>query len=133
MTRLHSRFISLPLLLLAFLSFVSPAFAQSQAANGSIEGTVTDPSGGVLPGVVVTVTSTDTGAVRSVVTNESGVFRAPLLPLGGYTATAELQGFKKFEQTGIRLSAGQTVAINPVLSVGTLTEVVSVNAAEAPV
>src|SRR3954471_5251013 len=83
MTRLHSRVHALPLLLLAFLSFVSPAFAQSQAANGSIEGTVTDPSGGVLPGVVVTVTSTDTGAVRSVVTNESGLYRAPLLPLGG--------------------------------------------------
>ncbi len=84
--------------LLLCLALVSPAFAQSQAANGSIEGTVVDSSGGVLPGVTVTVTNTDTGAVRSLVTNESGIFRAPLLTLGTYTVTAELEGFKKFEQ-----------------------------------
>ena len=79
--------------------------AQSQAANGSIEGTVTDSSGGVLPGVTVTVTNTETGAARSVVTNEAGLFRAPLLPLGTYTVVAELEGFKKYEESGIRLSA----------------------------
>jgi hypothetical protein len=132
MTRFHHRFNALPLFLLVLLALVPPAFAQSQAANGSIEGTVTDPSGGVLPGVVVTLTSTDTGAVRSVVSNESGIYRAPLLPLGGYTVTAELQGFKKFEQTGIRLSVGQAVIVNPVLSVGGLSEVVSVSASDVP-
>jgi hypothetical protein len=131
MTRLQ-RFAAVPILLLACLAFVSPAFAQAQAANGSIEGTVTDSSGGVLPGVVVTVTNTDTGAVRSVVTNEAGLYRAPLLPLGGYTVTAELQGFKQFEQTGIRLSVGQVVVVNPVLAVGALSEVVSVSAADVP-
>src|SRR5581483_1944684 len=46
-----------------------PAFGQSQAANGAIEGTVTDASGGVLPGVTVTITNTDTGTERVVVTN----------------------------------------------------------------
>ena len=83
------------------LMLVTPALAQSQAANGSIEGTVLDSSGAVLPGVTVTVTSTDTGASRSLVTNERGIYRAPLLPLGTYTVVAELQGFKKFEQTEI--------------------------------
>ena len=63
------------------LALSAPAFAQSQAANGSIEGTVTDSSGGVLPGVTVTVTSLDTGLERSMVTNEKGLYRAPLLPL----------------------------------------------------
>ena len=57
------------------LSVAAPAFAQSQAINGTIEGTVTDTSGGVLPGVTVTVVNTDTGAERSVVTNEKGVPR----------------------------------------------------------
>ena len=111
----------------------SSAFAQSQAANGSIEGTVADDSGGVLPGVTVTVTNTDTGAVRAVVTNESGLFRAPLLPLGTYTVSAELEGFKKFEQVGISLAAGQTVTVNVELSVGALTETVTVSAADRPV
>src|SRR5437763_15361438 len=84
----------------------APAFAQSTAANGTIEGTVSDSSGGVLPGVSVTVVNVDTGAERSVVTNEKGLFRAPLLPLGTYRVRAELQGFKKFEQTDIKLSVG---------------------------
>ena len=106
--------------------------AQSQAANGAIEGTVTDTSGGVLPGVTVTIAGTDTGVTRSVVTNESGLYRAPLLPLGTYRVSAELQGFKKFEQTNIQLSVGQTVTVNPVMSVGGITEVVTINAAEAP-
>ncbi len=67
----------------AVLAFVSPhtAAAQAQAANGNIEGTVRDSSGASLPGVMVTVTNMDTGTTRSVVTNETGVYRAPLLPL----------------------------------------------------
>ena len=124
-------------LLLAFLvslsAGASPVLAQSQAANGSIEGTVSDASGGVLPGVTVTVANVDTGAVRSVVTNENGLFRAPLLPLGTYRVTAELQGFKKFEQVGITLAAGQTVSVNVSLSVGELNETVTVSAADRPV
>ena len=48
------------------LSLSAPALAQSQAANGSIEGTVSDSSGGVLPGVTVTITNVDTGAERAV-------------------------------------------------------------------
>ena len=78
----------------------SPAFGQSQAVNGTIEGTVADVSGAVLPGVTVTVTNTDTGASRAVVTNEKGVYRALLLPLGRYKVSAELPGFKTFEQSG---------------------------------
>ena len=82
------------------------AFAQSQAINGTIEGTVVDDQGAVLPGVTVTVANLDTGDTRVVVTNESGLYRAPLLPLGTYRVSAELQGFKKFEQTGITISRG---------------------------
>jgi hypothetical protein len=100
--------------------------------NGSIEGTVRDNSGAVLPGVTVTVTNTDTGAQRVVITNEEGVYRAPLLPLGTYQVTAELQGFKKFEQQGISLSAGQTALTNVTLSVGTVSETITVTG-EAPV
>jgi hypothetical protein len=122
-------FRALPVFLLSLI-LAAPAFAQSQAANGSIEGTVVDASGGVLPGVTVTVTNTDTGAVRAVVTNESGLYRAPLLPLGKYNVTAELQGFKKFEQVGVMLAAGQTATVNVALSVGAVSETVTVSAAD---
>src|SRR4029079_4379601 len=114
------------------LALVPAAFAQSQAANGSIEGTVTDPSAAVLPGVTVTITNVDTGAMRVLVTNENGIYRAPLLSLGSYTVSAELQGFRRFEQKDIRLSVGQTAVVNISLPVGTVSEVVSVSAADQP-
>ena len=109
-----------------------PAAAQSQAINGTIEGTVLDPQGAVLPGVTVTVVNVDTGDQRVVVTNESGLFRAPLLTLGGYRVSAELQGFRKFEQTGVRLSAGTTAVINITLTVGAVAETITV-VADSPI
>jgi hypothetical protein len=110
----------------------APAFAQSQAANGTIEGTVADTSGAVLPGVTVTIANTDTGLERSVVTNGEGQYRGLLLPLGQYRVSAELQGFKKAEQTGISLRAGDTATINFTLSVGTVSETVTITA-ESPI
>ena len=90
------------------LMLTAPALAQSQGANGAIEGTISDTSGGVLPGVTVTITNIGTNAERAVVTSDKGLYRAPLLPLGTYRVVAELQGFKRFEQSGITLSVGQT-------------------------
>jgi hypothetical protein len=117
---------------LAAALLAAPAFAQSQAANGTIAGTVVDTSGGVLPGVTVTITNTDTGLQRSVVTGTEGLYRALLLPLGQYKVDAELQGFKKAEQTGISLRAGDLATINLTLSVGTVNETVTVTS-EAPI
>jgi hypothetical protein len=117
----------IPALLLAS-AVAAPAAAQSTAINGTIEGTVKDQQGAVLPGVTVTVTNLDTGEIRVVVTNESGLYRAPLLSLGRYRVLAELQGFKKFEQSGISLSAGQAAVIDFALTVGTVQETVTVTA-----
>jgi hypothetical protein len=114
------------------LTLSAPALAQSTAANGTIEGTITDASGGVLPGATVTIVHIETGIERSIVTNEKGLYRAPLLPLGTYRVTAELQGFKKFEQTGVKLSVGETAVVNAALSVGTVSETVTVSSADSP-
>lgn len=114
------------------LAIGSAAFAQSTAINGTIEGTVTDAQGALLPGVTITVTNIDTGDARVVVTNESGLYRAPLLSLGTYRVSAELQGFKKFEQTGVSLRAGQTAVIDVGLSVGAVAETITVTA-DSPV
>jgi hypothetical protein len=111
---------------MVLLTGVAPALAQSQAVNGTIEGTISDQSGAALPGVSVTVSNIDTGDTRVVVTNERGGYRAPLLPLGRYRVAAELQGFKKFEQQGLSLSAGQTALIDVTLEVGNLSETVTV-------
>jgi hypothetical protein len=114
------------------LAMSAPAVAGAQAINGTIEGTVVDGQGGVLPGVTVTVTNLDNGDVRSVVSNENGLYRALLLPLGTYKVTAELAGFKKFEQSGVTLRAGQTAVINVSLSVGAVAETITVMA-DSPV
>ena len=110
------------------IAVASSVLAQSTAINGTIEGTVRDVQGALLPGVTVTVANIDTGEQRVVVTNESGLYRAPLLSLGTYRLAAELQGFKKFEQTGISLRAGQTAVIDVSLSVGTVAETITVTA-----
>jgi hypothetical protein len=114
------------------LALPTAAAAQAQAANGNIEGIVRDSTGAALPGVAVTVTNMDTGAARTSVTNDEGVYRAVLLPLGRYRIVAELQGFKSFEQQGISLSAGQTALINIQLGVGNVSETVTVTS-ESPV
>jgi hypothetical protein len=108
------------------------AFAQAQAANGNIEGTISDATGAVLPGVTVTVTNTDLGSSRGVVTNDQGLFRAPLLPLGAYEVDAELPGFNKYHQAGVTLSAGQTIVLNIRLEVGVRVEPLDVTAEVSP-
>jgi Carboxypeptidase regulatory-like domain len=105
-----------------------PALAQSTAANGAIEGTIVDTQGGVLPGVMVTVVHIETGTERSTVTN----YRALLLPLGTYRVSAELQGFKRFERTGVTLTVGETAVVNVTLSVGTLSETITVSTRDLP-
>jgi hypothetical protein len=118
--------LALAVALVAFVCTPAAAGAQSTAINGTIEGTVKDAQGGLLPGVTVTVRNVDTGAERTVVTNDAGVYRAPLLPLGTYEVTAELAGFKKQQQTAIPIAAGSTAVINVTMEVGAVEEMVSV-------
>ena len=108
------------------------AFAQSQAMNGLIEGVVKDSTGGVLPGVNVTVTNTTTGESKTFVTDATGNYRAPLLSLGSYKVRVELSGFKAYERAGFTISAGQNVVVNATLETGVMTETVTVTG-ESPV
>src|SRR5712691_4752025 len=103
----------------------STAWAQSTA---QISGTVTDQSGAVLPGVEVTATQTDTGLTRSVVSNETGSYVLPNLPVGPYRLEAGLPGFRSFAQTGIVLQVDANPVINILLQVGQVAETVEVQA-----
>lgn len=134
MTARTRRWIRRAVVLAAALALsAGPARAQSTAINGTIEGTIKDASGGLLPGVTITVSNIDTGAERTVVTDSNGIYRATLLPLGTYQITAELAGFKKLQQTQIPISAGSTAVINITMEVGGVSEVVSVQADAAVV
>src|SRR5687767_1135364 len=85
------------------------AFAQAPTAQ--ISGRVTDTSGAVLPGVTVTATQTGTGLVRTVVSNETGNFVIPNLPIGPYRLEATLQGFRTFVQSNITLQVNANVTV----------------------
>ncbi|MBI4485552.1 MAG: TonB-dependent receptor [Acidobacteria bacterium] len=106
-----------------------PAAAAAQAgATAQVAGTVRDASGGVLPGVDVTVTQTATGFMRTVVTDATGAYTLPNLPIGPYRLEANLQGFRSYVRTGIVLQVGGSPVIDITLELGELTEAITVQA-----
>jgi len=118
---------TLYVLFAAFFVIVASANVWAQA-TAQIAGTVKDQSGAVLPGVEITVTQTETGATRTVVTNETGSYVFPNLPIGPYKLEATLPGFRAFIQTGIVLQVNASPVVNPILEVGQVTEQVQVEA-----
>jgi hypothetical protein len=111
---------------LILLLTAGAAWAQGTA---QLSGTVRDDSGAVLPGVTVTATQTDTGLVRTAVSDETGGYLLTNLPTGPYRLEVALQGFRTYVQTGIVLQVGGTPTVNAVLGVGALEETVTVEAA----
>jgi hypothetical protein len=109
------------------LSFLSSGQVWAQA-TAQISGTVADSSGAVLPGAEITATQTGTGVSRNTVSNETGSYVLPNLPLGPYRLEVSLPGFRTFVQTGIVLQVNSSPVINAVLAVGQRTELVEVNA-----
>jgi Carboxypeptidase regulatory-like domain len=108
------------------LALVGSAHAQGM---GSIFGKVTDGSGGIVPGVTVTVTGTGLQAPRIAVTTESGAYQFPNIPIGTYTVTFELQGFKKAARPNIVIVAGFNAPVDQALAVGQVAEEVTVSGA----
>ena len=108
--------------------FVLPLSGWAQRTTGDIRGVVTDESGGVLPGVTVTLKGRTVAGAPSVVTNEEGTYRFPNLPPGTYDLTAELQGFATSHQTAIQVSLAATTELNVQLKVSAQSETVTVTA-----
>src|SRR5688500_16163983 len=88
--------------------FIMGMAATGWAQDGVITGKVTDPSGAVLPGVDLTLTSTALLVPRTAVTDEQGSYRIGLLPPGAYTLRFALQGFGAVVREGVQLTAGFT-------------------------
>ena len=124
MNHLSGRKLVVATLLLVALTSVS-AWAQSTA---QISGNVKDQSGAVLPGVEVTATQTATGARRTIVTDETGLFALPSLAIGPYMLEAVLPGFRTYVQTGIVLQVGSSPVIPVILQVGQVAEQIEVSA-----
>lgn len=106
-----------------------PANLSGQANFGNIIGTVTDPAGAVVPGAKVTITSEERGTVASAVTNESGNFTQTHLQVGTYRVEVEAAGFQRYVQSSVRVSVDSSTPLNVELTVGAVTEEVTVTGA----
>jgi hypothetical protein len=114
---------------LTLLFAISAVSVSAQNVTGTIQGTVTDPKGGVVPNAAVAIANADQNiVVRSVTTDEHGQYVAVLLPVGRYNVTVESSGFKKAVRSGIVLNVDDRIAVNVTLEVGGMNEVVSVEA-----
>lgn len=121
----RSRLLTLGAGLLTLL--LSMPFVHAQE-NANINGTVTDPSGAVVPNASVKLVNTETNDTRTGVTNGSGIFNFPGLRIGHYNLTVTAPGFQASSTTGIVLNVAQTLPENIVLSVGNAQQTVSVEA-----
>jgi Carboxypeptidase regulatory-like domain len=113
--------------LAAFLTCTSTLHAQI-AGTASVQGTVTDSTGAVIPNATVTITNDATLVRQTTKSDGSGVYAFPNIPIGSYRLTAALSGFKTYERTNIVLEVGSSISINPSLSVGNQQQTVEVQA-----
>src|SRR5580704_4633844 len=109
--------------------FSAGAWSQTQLAT--VSGTITDPSGALVPGVSVTIVSQGTGLKRSIATDTAGEYRFAGLPIGTYSLRIEKTGFQSQIREGIELTSAAEVAINSQLAIGDLSQETTVNASAA--
>src|SRR6185437_10415949 len=117
--RFLSKCLSMVLLLTASL------FAQV-GTQASLTGTVSDPSGAVVPDATVTAVNIATGASSKQQTGRAGEFTILALPVGLYRVTVEAGTFKRWENPNVQLTVGSQVRVEPVLQLGDATQTVSV-------
>jgi len=117
------------LLLVALAHLGLPAKLSAQIVGATVWGTVTDTSGGVVPGANIAVKNVATGRMQSVATNSAGFYTVPNLQPGAYELTASAKGFNTEVRSGITLNVGQELVLNFSIKVGMATQTVEVNAA----
>jgi Carboxypeptidase regulatory-like domain/TonB-dependent Receptor Plug Domain len=110
------------------LSLGLPARVYAQVVGATLSGTITDPSGAVIPSAQVAIRNSATGVVRTVTTNADGVYVAPNLQPGDYEVTASAPGFNA-ESTKLTLTVGENQALNLTMKVGQATQTVQVTGA----
>ena len=108
----------------AFLLLTAPVF--SQAFNASMTGVVADASGGVIPGVELTLINVATGSQATFISDDQGRYTFQNVTPGRYELRAALAGFREYVQTGIELAINQRARLNVTLQVGQLSETVEV-------
>jgi len=114
------------LFFVCFLSFLSGIATFGQAGRGSISGTVSDPSGAIVPGAKMVLLNRATGVIQHTVTSGAGLYSFISLNPGTYKVTASQTGFKSVAQDNITVNVDQGTEVNITLQVGTIAETVTV-------
>lgn len=118
---------------LLFMLAVTPLMAvpgSMQGFQGTVRGSVQDPSGALIPGANVTITNVDTGETRNQLTSSTGTFNFSNLLVSTYTAAVEMQGFKKYTRENVQVRANVVLDVLARLEIGAITEEVSVTIGE---
>ena len=116
----------LSVLVIALL--MTPSLVAQSLVSGDLTGTVTDPSGAVVPNATVTLKSNGTGATRNTTSTNNGSYRFSLLQPGSYTVSASASGFSKAETTAM-INVGQATVADIKMAVGTSSQTVEVTSA----
>ena len=116
---------------LGFVLFLFGASAWAQV-SATLSGKVIDPSGSVVSGATLTAKNDDTGATRSTVTNDAGLYQLSALPIGHYDVRVNKSGFTEEIRSGLNLVVGQDATLNLDLRIGAASQQITVNA-DAPV
>jgi carboxypeptidase family protein len=114
------------LIVAGLLMACSPVSFAQTAGTGALTGTVTDPSGAVIPNVTVTAISVDTGQARTATTGTDGTYKISLLPPGNYRVTFEASGFKPVEIPSATVTVTETAVLDRALEVGAQAQTVTV-------
>jgi hypothetical protein len=107
---------------------IAASSALAQVGNGSITGTVTDPAGAVVAGANIEVKNTETGVVYPGVSTSTGKYSIPSLPVGTYSVTVKVQGFKTYTHTNLVVGATQSLGEDVQLQVGAASDSITVSA-----
>jgi outer membrane receptor protein involved in Fe transport len=121
------------LLICVTLVLCLPSLSGAQTVTGTLQGTVSDSKGAVVPGADVVVRNIETGQERNVKTGSEGTYLATFLPIGRYTVTASGTGFSKVAQENIEVTLNQTIVVNFTLNPSSVTEAVVVTSDAAPI
>ena len=113
-------------LVAAFLVLASGGAVWSQSVQGVITGTITDPTGAVVPNATVTITNVGTNASQSITTGGDGSYRFPLVPPGTYTMEIKAANFATVRASGIVVEASQTIPFNRQLELAKAQQVIEV-------
>ena len=116
------------LVLVAGLAASTSSYAQGGTATATLSGRIVDDTGGILPGVTVTVTHAGTNRSRTVVSNEEGLYRFAGLAPGTYALKAELPGFAAFNRSPLTLNVGAAAAQDVTMRISAVQESVTVRA-----